>query len=137
MEEIRLAEAFVRAVAPWLAHIAEACSVLVILYGVIRALLAFVLAVGRTRGRAAPPTVIRLDLGRSLALGLEFLLAADILETAVAPSAEVLAELAAVAVIRTGLNYFLSKELEQEAKEVVESSAGETTPKPTGPAGTV
>ncbi|MBA4116336.1 MAG: DUF1622 domain-containing protein [Rubrobacter sp.] len=57
---------------------------------------------------------IRLYLGRFLALGLEFQLASDILATAVAPTFEEVQLLAAIAVIRTVLNYFLQKELERE-----------------------
>ncbi len=57
---------------------------------------------------------IRLYLGRYLALGLEFQLGADILSTAVAPTFEEVQLLAAIVVIRTVLNYFLSKELERE-----------------------
>ncbi len=57
---------------------------------------------------------IRLHLGRFLALGLEFQLASDILATAVAPTFEEVQLLAAIAVIRTVLNYFLQKELERE-----------------------
>jgi uncharacterized membrane protein len=62
---------------------------------------------------------IRLYLGRYLALGLEFQLGADILSTAVAPTFEEIQLLAAIAVIRTALNYFLSKELERERQEAV------------------
>ena len=118
MEEITRAEAFVRAVAPWLVHIAEACSVLVVLYGIVRGLGQFLWTAVWARGRDGPPTRVRLNLGRALALSLEFLLAADILETAVAPSPDAVIQLAVVAVIRTGLNYFLGKELEQESNEV-------------------
>ena len=61
-------------------------------------------------------TGLRLRLGRFLAMGLEFQLAADILATAVSPSWEELGKLAAIAAIRTALNFFLNLELkEQEA----------------------
>ena len=56
---------------------------------------------------------IRLHLGRFLVLGLEFQLAADVLATAIAPTWEAVRLLAAIVVIRTVLNYFLSKELER------------------------
>ncbi|MBE9045692.1 DUF1622 domain-containing protein [Pleurocapsales cyanobacterium LEGE 10410] len=62
---------------------------------------------------------IRLDLGLSLALALEFLLAADIVATAVTPTWESIGLLGAIAGIRTFLNYFLRqevKELEAEKK---------------------
>ena len=61
-----------------------------------------------------PTSDIRLHLGRFLVLGLEFQLAADVLATAIAPTWEAVRLLAAIVVIRTVLNYFLSKELERE-----------------------
>lgn len=64
---------------------------------------------------------IRLTLARYLALALEFQLGADILSTAIAPSWQEIGKLGAIAVIRTGLNYFLSKEMEEEKK----ATAGE------------
>lgn len=95
-----------------LAALAEVCGSLVIAYGVVRAVIQFVL--DAVRGPAqAPHEAIRLTLGRSLVLGLEFLLAADILNTAVAPTWEQVALLAAIAAIRTALNYFLERDLER------------------------
>ena len=61
---------------------------------------------------------IRLDLGRFLALGLEFQLAADILRTAIAPTFTQLAQLAAIAAIRTALNFFLGREIREEREEI-------------------
>lgn len=57
---------------------------------------------------------IRLTLARYLALALEFQLGADILSTAIAPSWQEIGKLGAIAVIRTGLNYFLSREMDEE-----------------------
>lgn len=59
---------------------------------------------------------IRLTLARYLALALEFQLGADILSTAIAPSWQEIGKLGAIAVIRTGLNFFLSKEMQEEKK---------------------
>ncbi len=61
---------------------------------------------------------VRLRLGRYLALGLEFQLASDVLSTAIAPTFEEIGKLAAIAAIRTLLNYFLGKEIEKERCEV-------------------
>ena len=52
-----------------------------------------------------------------LALALELQLACDILSTAVAPTWERIGKLAAIAVIRTALNFFLSREM-REAQAV-------------------
>lgn len=60
--------------------------------------------------------LLRLRLGSWLALALEFQLGADILSTTLAPTFEELGKLAAVALIRTFLNYFISQELAEEEK---------------------
>ena len=73
---------------------------------------------------------LRLYLGRFLALGLEFQLASDILATAVAPTFEEVQLLAAIVVIRTVLNYFLQKELDQEREQVAPVPERDV---PTGP----
>jgi len=57
---------------------------------------------------------IRLILARYLALALEFQLGADIISTAVAPSWDQIGKLGAIAVIRTALNFFLSREMKEE-----------------------
>ena len=66
-------------------------------------------------------TSIRLTFSRYLSLALEFQLASDILSTAVAPSWEEIGKLGATAVIRTALNYFLTREM----REYRERQAGE------------
>jgi uncharacterized membrane protein len=60
----------------------------------------------------------RLTLARFLSLGLEFQLAADIIGTAVSPSWAQIGKLGAIAVIRTGLNYFLAREMKEEEEAV-------------------
>src|SRR3954452_16024459 len=54
---------------------------------------------------------IRVQFGSSVAVSLELLLGADVLATAVAPSWDDIGKLAAIAVLRTALNYFLEREL--------------------------
>jgi uncharacterized membrane protein len=60
---------------------------------------------------------LRLLFGRFLILALEFQLAADIVGTAVSPSWEQIANLAAIALIRTFLSYFLNREIRMQEKE--------------------
>jgi uncharacterized membrane protein len=57
-----------------------------------------------------------LGFARWLLIGLEFMLAADIVRTAIAPTFEQIGQLAAIAVIRTFLNYFLERDLEKAAE---------------------
>ena len=54
---------------------------------------------------------VRIQFGSSLALALELLLGADILATAIAPTWDDIGKLAAIAVLRTALNFFLEREL--------------------------
>jgi uncharacterized membrane protein len=68
--------------------------------------------------RSAPPSAkneVRLTLGRWLAVGLEFELAADILRTAITPTWRDIEQLVAIAALRTALNYFLEREIRQES----------------------
>jgi hypothetical protein len=51
-----------------------------------------------------------------LLLGLEFELAADIIGSVISPSWQDIGQLGAIAVIRTFLNYFLGKDLEEAEK---------------------
>ncbi|MGI4794542.1 MAG: DUF1622 domain-containing protein [Janthinobacterium lividum] len=58
---------------------------------------------------------VRLRLARWLAVALEFALAADILRTAIAPSWDEIGKLASIAALRTILNFFLQREIADEA----------------------
>ncbi len=63
-------------------------------------------------------TETRFILARYLVLALEFQLAADVLETAILPEWTKIGQLAAIAAIRTALNYFLTQELSEEKREL-------------------
>lgn len=90
----------------------ETISVVCVLIGLLKAA-QLALTFNHRRYRQ-PFNLVRLRFGIWLALALEFQLGADILATTVAPTFEELAKLALIAIIRTFLNYFLSKELETE-----------------------
>jgi uncharacterized membrane protein len=64
--------------------------------------------------------IIRHDFGYYILLGLEFLIAADIIETILKPTSEELIELGGIVIIRILLSYFLTREI-KELKEVKES----------------
>ena len=65
---------------------------------------------------------VRVQFGSSVAVALELMLGADVLATAVAPSWNDIGKLAAIAVIRTALNYFLERELRHINKEKMKST---------------
>ena len=75
------------------------------------------------RWQAVGKHQVRLTFGRALVLGLEFQLAADILGTAVSPSWDHLGKLGAIAVIRTFLNFFLTRELKEEEQDLRAAAA--------------
>jgi uncharacterized membrane protein len=84
---------------------------------IIRSLVIFFRSLNASINPTHPSTEdIRLRLGRYLSLALEFELGADILRTAIAPSWSQIGQLAAIAAIRTALNYFLQKEIERAAE---------------------
>ena len=111
-----MSEEFLRAAVSFLVRWTEAGAAIVIFSGA-----AFSFALFIYRGvllRQADSFVrVRLVLGSFLALGLEFQLASDLLRTAVAPTFEEIGKLAAVAAIRTALNFFLSREIKSEGLE--------------------
>ena len=106
-------EQIVNAGVQWLRLIVDTMGALVIALGAGVAIVAFVVAM--VVRRAEPHNGVRLTLARYLAVALEFQLAADILSTAIAPSWDQIGKLGAIAVIRTALNFFLTKEMAAEA----------------------
>ena len=65
---------------------------------------------------------IRIQFGSSVAVALELMLGGDVLATAVRPSWDELGKLAAIAIIRTALNYFLERELKHIKEVKLEST---------------
>jgi uncharacterized membrane protein len=110
----------------YLAAGVEAGAALIIavaaLLAIARSLLLFVQRGSGPEGNPSPKERIRLGFAGWLALALEFELAADILRTAVAPTWNDIGQLAAIAALRTALNYFLQKELDRAGmrSEVIE-----------------
>lgn len=78
---------------------------------------------GYVKGHAR--RLLWMDYGRWMVAGLTFQLAADIVESAIAPTWEAIGQLAAVAVIRTFLNYFLERDMEEvREREEARAEAG-------------
>jgi uncharacterized membrane protein len=117
-----IGESALRLFVSLLVRLVEAAGAIIIFAGAASGFVRFVY-VALLRRSAADFTPVRLDTGRFLALGLEFQLASDLLRTAVAPTFEEIGKLAAVAAIRTALNYFLGREIRAERAEI-ERGAG-------------
>jgi len=92
----------------------DAVGVAVIVGGAVIALAATVVRGRGTEGESAGGAydAFRRQLGRSILLGLEFLVAADIIRTvAVTPTAQSVAVLAGIVAIRTFLSFSLQVEM--------------------------
>jgi len=113
----------VKAFVSWIRLGAEITGAGIIALGVLLALWGFLRALSLRQ--AVAYTDVRLTLGRYLALALEFQLGADILSTSIAPSWDQIGKLGAIAVIRTALNFFLTRELRDAGHAV---SAAQSAP---------
>lgn len=92
-------------------------GVLVIVFGVFCGLLRFLRSeLSAARGGTVEPErrKLRQVLGYYLLLGLEFLIAADIIETLMKPTTQDLIVLGAIVAIRTVISYSLHSELGHE-----------------------
>lgn len=91
-------------------------SLIIVVYGAVIALYAFLKnEIRRFTGGFSATNIRRLraELGTYLLLGLEFLIASDILKTVLEPSLGELAILGGVVVLRTILSIFLNKEIKE------------------------
>ena len=100
----------IKQIATYVSRGVEGLAALVIAIAVLQAMTSYFINFSNSPVKKSNRQ-IRLQFGSSAALALEFLLGADILSTAVAPSWDEIGKLAAIAVIRTGLNYFLERDL--------------------------
>ena len=105
-------EAFLRA-AGIAATLVEGAAVLIVFYGALESFARLMHVVVRPAVPHGERKALWRRFGVWLLLGLEFELAADIVHTVIAPTWSQLGKLAAIAVIRTFLNYFLEKDLER------------------------
>jgi uncharacterized membrane protein len=111
--ETVLIEGLVKIITISLASIVEGVAAVIIAHATFVAILQYTLgSLKPMQGHGI--LTVRLNLGKALALTLEFLLAADILRTAVLPTWEDIGKLGAIAALRTLLNYFLERELKHD-----------------------
>ena len=114
----------------WLTKILFVIKVLISVSGTfiifVAAMLAFIrYACWRCRAVTQPSDLsrIRLDLGQSILLGLEFIVAADVIETTTAPDYYSVGILVIVVGIRTLLSMSLNREMVETQKSEAESVA--------------
>lgn len=110
-------EQIAKTITLYISHTLEIISALVIAVALIRLVFNSVQSfVKPVNGLTAVEA--RIVFGSAVAVSLELLLGADVLATAVAPSWDDIGKLAAIAVLRTGLNFFLEKELKHKKTAV-------------------
>jgi uncharacterized membrane protein len=111
-------EEILKQLAAYTALAVEIVAVAVVAYGAAEALvrsLRHVVGQGSVHGwRKA----VWVDFGMWLLLGLQFALAADIVHSAISPTWTEIGQLAAIAAIRTFLNFFLEKDIEKYREPV-------------------
>ena len=94
----------------------DAIALLVILVGTLEVVIYIV----RAAIKPLPSAVARfvwLRYARWLVAALTFQLAADIIETSISTSWQTIGRVAAIALIRTFLNYFLERDVEQQQRQ--------------------
>ena len=97
----------------WVTRLLEAAGLVAIVAGAAVATARYFLRLRRLDEARDPFSCYRTDLGRAILLGLEFLVAADIVHTvAIDPTLDSLAVLAGIVFIRTFLSFSLEVELE-------------------------
>jgi uncharacterized membrane protein len=100
-------------IAHTVAKIIELFGIAIIAFGAFATLAIFASAVARSANRDEAVATFRSSLGRAILLGLEFLVAADIINTvAVTPTLLSIAVLAGIVIIRTFLSFSLEVEIE-------------------------
>ena len=100
----------VKEIAAIVAVCSESIAVIVIVVGAAQAIGTPLKAFASTKASVDPLVVFRRFAGW-LVLALEFMLAADILKSAISPTWTEIGQLAAIALIRTFLNYSLGHDL--------------------------
>ena len=107
------------AVLGFIQHVVSFIGVLIILSGVIycASQYAYGVLTGKFTNQTAAINLIRLNLGRVIILGLEFIVAADLIGTTTTPDYYDVGLLAIIVVIRTILSFSINRELMSIAKE--------------------
>jgi uncharacterized membrane protein len=106
-------EEHIKEITRWIALTLESVGVLVIAAGSVFGIARIVIDCVRGLVSLGWRMKIWVDFGVWLMMGLEFLLAADIVRSAVAPTWDNIGQLAAIAAIRTFLNFFLERDISE------------------------
>ncbi|MBA3662415.1 MAG: DUF1622 domain-containing protein [Gammaproteobacteria bacterium] len=97
----------------WVQHAVSLAGVLIIVTGVFAAFCRYIIFIMTGQGLTEGSQIneIRVHLGRTLILGLEFIVAADLIGTTTTPDYYAVGLLAIIVVIRTLLSFSINREL--------------------------
>ena len=111
-------------VAEWSVLLIDWMALILIVIGTVEAFFAALrLAAGGAHNNHER-RLVWLSYARWLVAALTFQLAADIIESSIAPTWDDIGRLAAIAVVRTFLNYFLERDLNETREKDRESASG-------------
>ncbi len=99
-------------------------GVVIIAWGIARATIIIILVEIRDLRRRHLPLsrlLLRQQLGSSLLLGLEFLIAADVIRTVLQPTLQEIAVLGGIVAVRTVIGYVLHKEMKEDRQMLAEA----------------
>ncbi|SHE27149.1 Uncharacterized membrane protein [Marinitoga hydrogenitolerans DSM 16785] len=110
---------FVEKIVIYVSDISYIMAVVVIVFGMFKGFFIFLKDV--LFGKKSEDSIweSRLELGHSFSLGLGFLIGSSIIKTTVASTWNGLGQLVTIIAIRTTLNYFLTKEIKEHKKDVL------------------
>jgi uncharacterized membrane protein len=118
----------------WVSRILEVAGIAIIVLGALAAVIAAIVMYARVPDFTTAYHALRTQLGRAILLGLEFLVAADIIGTVVVePTFRSIGVLAGIVVIRTFLSFSLEVEINGrwpwQARQKGDRQQGDLVPK--------
>ena len=103
------------------ATVVDIVGIVIVLYGFVLSFLRLIATeIGRFTGRfegIVGCEKVRLQLGTYILLGIEFMIASDIINTVISRTVESLIFVAALVLIRTAISFFLGRELQELNKK--------------------
>lgn len=110
-----------------IATIISGISILIVVYGTVISFYQFIRNELKRHHQFMQTDLrrIRVECGSYLLLGLEFLIASDILETVVHPDLEELALLGGIVLVRIVLSYFLNLEIKELSQTPTKNAPSE------------
>jgi uncharacterized membrane protein len=117
-------EHWINSAAGVIALFLEVAAVLLIAFGAAEAVWGLFHLPPEEKRSHRPQKTVYLRFAGWLLMGLEFALAADIVNTVIAPTWQDIGQLAAIAAIRTFLNYFLERDMENHERREGDMTRG-------------